>query len=157
MNVTTGLQIASPCNESWKDMTGDERSRLCAKCNTRVYSLTTLTTDEVRKLVSEIEGKVCLQFWTRHDGTVITRDCPDGLARIRRRLIAGWAIAAALALAVAAGLLREFGFWGGATKLVAWSAQLEEKAQPVEPLRAPPPPPTLTKKKMLTFGETSEY
>lgn len=26
------LRIASPCSEKWESMTGDERTRFCAKC-----------------------------------------------------------------------------------------------------------------------------
>lgn len=39
--------IAAPCSESWDDMTGDDRARLCAKCDLHVVNTFMLTDEEV--------------------------------------------------------------------------------------------------------------
>jgi hypothetical protein len=72
------LKIASPCPASWDDMEGDERVRFCDECELNVYSLSDMPEKEALKLVEEREGRLCVRFYQREDGTVITRDCPVG-------------------------------------------------------------------------------
>lgn len=68
-------------------MTGDERSRLCAGCERQVYNISALTPMETRDLIASHEGKrLCIRLFKRTDGTVITSDCPKGLAAYRRRV-----------------------------------------------------------------------
>lgn len=68
-------------------MTGDERSRLCAGCERQVYNISALTPMETRDLSASHEGKrLCIRLFKRTDGTVITSDCPKGLAAYRRRV-----------------------------------------------------------------------
>jgi hypothetical protein len=38
-----------------------------------------MTEEEALKLVEEREGRLCVRFYQREDGTVITRDCPVGM------------------------------------------------------------------------------
>src|SRR4051812_43681240 len=33
------LTVASPCSANWAEMTGDDRSRFCGKCEKNVYNL----------------------------------------------------------------------------------------------------------------------
>jgi hypothetical protein len=94
------VTVASPCTARWEDMTGDERTRHCAQCSLRVHNLSLMTTDEAEALLqSKGDGRLCVRFYRRADGTVLTQDCPVGLAaaRARVRRIAG-RIAAALGL-----------------------------------------------------------
>jgi len=80
------LMIAAPCPVSWDDMSGDERVRHCAECKLNVFKLDEMSTTEVELLLSTDAaraGKVCVQLYRRADGTVLTKDCPKGLARIR--------------------------------------------------------------------------
>lgn len=68
-------------------MTGDERSRLCAGCERHVYNISALTSKETRDLIASHEGtRLCVRLFKRADRTVITRDCPRGLAAYRRRV-----------------------------------------------------------------------
>src|SRR6185436_4668613 len=85
-NLLANIRIASPCSANWEDMTGDERSRLCADCRKHVYDLSALTADEAVDLIREKEGNLCARFYQRNDGTVLTADCPVGAARHSRRL-----------------------------------------------------------------------
>ena len=97
------LRIASPCTMSWDDMAGDDRSRFCEQCHLHVYNLSAMTQAQAEALILEKEGRLCARMYQRADGTVLTRDCPVGLARCRRA--AQWVVArvaAAVALAYSA-------------------------------------------------------
>ena len=80
------VKVASPCPASWDAMTGDDRVRFCSQCSLHVYNLSDLSRDEAQALVAEKEGKMCVRYFQRADGTVITRDCPVGWAAVKRRL-----------------------------------------------------------------------
>jgi hypothetical protein len=58
-------------------MTGDDRVRFCNACNLNVYNFASMTSKEVRSLITN--GRVCGRLYRRVDGTLITRDCPVGL------------------------------------------------------------------------------
>lgn len=94
------LRIASPCEEKWESMQGDERVRNCARCALNVYNVKELTEPEVRALFLKTEGRVCGRVFQRKDGTVLMRDCPTGLAKVRRKALAALAAVVGLVLAV---------------------------------------------------------
>jgi hypothetical protein len=93
------LYVASPCPQSWEEMAGDERVRFCWRCEKNVYNLSELTRAEAERLVFEREGAMCVRFYRRADGTILTSDCPPGRRRARRlrSLLAG-AVATLLAV-----------------------------------------------------------
>src|SRR5262245_16139304 len=78
------LRIASPCSQSWEEMSGDERVRFCGACRKNVYDLSSLTREQAEALVLAREGQVCVRFYRRADGTVLTADCAVGGRRVRR-------------------------------------------------------------------------
>jgi hypothetical protein len=88
LRLLDNLEVATPCNAAWDDMRGDERVRFCALCEKNVYNLSSLARDEAEALVREKEGKLCVRFFRRDDGTVLTADCPVGLRRRLYRRIA---------------------------------------------------------------------
>jgi hypothetical protein len=93
------VRIASPCTVEWSSMSGTERVRFCGLCQKNVYELSGLTRDEVLALLAA-NPDVCVTFFQRDDGTVLTADCAVGerLARGARRAL--WvARGAALGLA----------------------------------------------------------
>ncbi len=94
------VRIASPCEESWESMRGDERARFCQRCQLHVFNLASLGEAEVRALVDQTGGSVCARVYRRRDGTVLTRDCPTGVARLRRRARRGLVAAASLLAAL---------------------------------------------------------
>jgi hypothetical protein len=106
--VLDNLSVAAPCKADWNDMTGDERVRFCARCDKNVYNLSGMTRAEAEALLVEKEGKLCVRYFRRADGTVLTADCPDGVRRRRRRrrVLAVTFGAAAAAAAGAATLCR---------------------------------------------------
>ena len=90
------VRVASPCSASWDEMQGDEVQRFCSECKLFVWDFARLTSAEARALLVEAEGRLCGRIFTREDGTVLTRDCPEGQARRQRKKVLGLAGAAAL-------------------------------------------------------------
>jgi hypothetical protein len=98
------VKTATPCSVEWDDMQGDEVKRFCGKCRRYVWDFSRLTSTEARALIVETEGRLCGRIFTRTDGTVLTKDCPSGVARKRVRSAA--AAAALLSVsAIATGAL----------------------------------------------------
>jgi hypothetical protein len=128
--------VATPCSASWDQMVGDDRVRHCGACQKNVYSVAELTADEVRALILEKEGKLCWRFFARADGTLLTKDCPVGLARVRRRAMAAMGAAAALVLAFVANGLLKTGCTKAAVKAGSASASLRESVVKNSPLRS---------------------
>ncbi len=91
------LKVAAPCSADWSKMTGDDRVRACADCQQHVYNISAMTRDEAEALIVEREGRLCVRYFQRADGTILTRDCAVGVARRRRRR---WIIAGASATIV---------------------------------------------------------
>lgn len=96
------MAVASPCAASWDDMVGDDRTRHCSSCTKHVYNISEMSRTEANALIAEKEGRLCVRFYRRPDGTVLTDDCPVGLRAVR----AGYrkvttAVASFLALLVA--------------------------------------------------------
>ena len=86
-SILDRVSVASPCSASWADMKGDHRVRFCGLCDRHVYNISALPAAEATALVTEAEGRLCIQFYRRRDGTILTADCPIGMAeRARRRL-----------------------------------------------------------------------
>jgi hypothetical protein len=79
------VKIASPCSANWDEMFGDERKRFCGQCKLNVYNLSGMTTAEAEHLVTNVEGRLCVRFYRRTDGLVITQNCPDGWAKEKKR------------------------------------------------------------------------
>jgi hypothetical protein len=80
------LKVASPCPASWDAMYGDDRVRYCGECRLNVYNISGMTRVEAERLIASKEGRLCVRFYRRADGTVLTKDCPVGLAAVRRRM-----------------------------------------------------------------------
>lgn len=65
-------------------MTGDEKMRACSLCAKNVYNISNMTRQEAEDLLLANEpGSVCVGYFRRSDGTIVTDDCPVGLRRLR--------------------------------------------------------------------------
>ncbi|MBC7910535.1 MAG: hypothetical protein H7Y30_08550 [Pyrinomonadaceae bacterium] len=82
----SGVKIASPCTADWESMLGNERQRFCGQCQLNVYNLSGMTKREAENLVSHAEGRLCVRFYRRADGTILTQNCPVGLRALKRRI-----------------------------------------------------------------------
>jgi hypothetical protein len=67
-------------------MQGDDKRRFCGRCEKHVHNLSAMLPDEAEALLAESEMRVCVRFYRRSDGTVITGDCPVGIRRKRKSL-----------------------------------------------------------------------
>jgi hypothetical protein len=94
-DLLNGLRIASPCDAAWEEMEGDELVRFCRHCQLNVYNLSGMSRREAAAFVREAEGRLCVRFYRRADGTLLTDNCPVGWRAARRRLLEGIASAAA--------------------------------------------------------------
>lgn len=82
-------------------MSGDDRVRFFGDCRLNVYNLSGMTRREATDLIQLQEGRLCVRFYRRKDGTLVTRDCP-----VRCSWTAGLARIAALFLGISVP------FWG---------------------------------------------
>lgn len=85
-NPLDKIKIASPCSVNWDEMFGDERQRHCAECKLNVYNLSEISKTEAENFLINSEGRVCLKIYRRNDGTVITKDCPVGFAKLKKKV-----------------------------------------------------------------------
>ena len=141
------LRVASPCSESWDEMVGDDRVRFCTSCEKNVYNLSAMLMNEAEQLLAErTGGDLCVRFYQRADGTVMTQDCPVGVKKKQRKKLA-LAVAGAGALAAAALFHhREQTHQLGATGTIiptGSGAALEAAADPHVVMGAPPPMPMI--------------
>ena len=102
---------------SWDSMEGGEAVRFCEQCKLHVYNLSGIPRVEAEQLVQQTEKRLCVRFFRRTHGTLLTQDCPAGLAAARKKavrlagLAAGVLLAATVsALALASGFWRSEGF-----------------------------------------------
>jgi hypothetical protein len=101
-----GVRVAAPCKADWGKMVGDERVRYCGQCSLHVYNLSGMTKREAEGLVANSEGRLCMRFYRRADGSILTSNCPTGLRAVRQRVsrVAGAALSAALGFFAGIGL-----------------------------------------------------
>ena len=85
-NPLNNIKVASPCSADWNEMIGDDRKRFCGSCKLNVYNLSGMTKNEAEKLLINAEGRLCVRFYKRADGTVLTQNCPVGFAAFKRRV-----------------------------------------------------------------------
>ena len=85
-NTLGRVRVAAPCEADWDEMRGDERVRFCARCSLNVYNLSAMTRREAESLVVRSQGRLCVRFYQRKDGTIITQNCPVGLSALKRRV-----------------------------------------------------------------------
>ena len=107
------VKVASPCPADWDRMIGDERARFCGQCELNVYNLSAMSTLEAESLIARTEGRLCIRYYRRKDGSIITQDCPVGLRRLKQHSARIKRAAASLVLGFLAGL----GFHGAADRL----------------------------------------
>ena len=97
------IEIPSPCTASWEAMQGDDRVRHCGSCNKNVYNLSAMPEQEAADLLAgNTDGNLCVRFYRRADGTVLTSDCGARAPGAGRQAWTRLAGATALALSAAA-------------------------------------------------------
>lgn len=99
------IRIASPCTARWEDMSGDSKSRFCDQCQLKVYNLSQMSRPEIERLFENKEGRLCVRFYRRADGTMLTQDCPVGFKRTMERARQRLGILSAACASLLAGVL----------------------------------------------------
>ncbi|HEX7315272.1 MAG TPA: hypothetical protein VF297_15200 [Pyrinomonadaceae bacterium] len=137
-NPLERVKVAAPCPADWSKMVGDERMRYCERCSLHVYNLSGMTRCEAEALVTNSEGRLCVRYYRRGDGTIITRNCPVGLSALKRRA----AHAATATMTAVLGFFAALGLNLGVERAFAPSV-MEESAVPaplVPDVTVPPAP-----------------
>ena len=104
-------RVAAPCSADWNRMSGNDRVRFCDRCNLNVYNLSEMSKRDAEALIRRTEGRLCVRFYRRTDGTILTDNCPVGLRAIKRRIsrIASTALSAVLSFFAGTSI---YGFFG---------------------------------------------
>lgn len=100
LDLLDTISVASPCAADWSAMSGDDRRRFCARCGLHVHDLSAMSRTQAEEFIRRArDASTCVRFFRRADGTILTRDCPVGVAaakaRVRRAVLR---IAASLGL-----------------------------------------------------------
>lgn len=105
------LQITAPCPAKWDEMSSfqgePERVRYCVHCELNVYNLSALSRQDAEALLLRMEGRLCVRLYRRADGTILTQNCPIGLAKVKARM----SQLVQVAMGMLIGLLANIGFW----------------------------------------------
>ena len=86
LTVLDTLTIPTDCRVSWDRMRGDDRIRFCSVCNQNVHNLLSMSSSEATALLTSNVYNVCVRFYRRPDGTVVTRDCEEIHSSRKRQL-----------------------------------------------------------------------
>lgn len=97
------INIPAPCTADWDSMAGNDQVRFCSHCHLSVTNLSSMTRGDARRLVRESEGRLCVRYYRKPDGSLLTAPA-DRLIRISRRAskVAASAFGAVLTLSAAA-------------------------------------------------------
>jgi hypothetical protein len=105
-NPLNSIKVASPCSADWNEMIGDARKRFCGECKLNVYNLSEMSKQDAEQLLLKSEGRLCVRFYQRNDGTVITQDCPVGWKAFQQRV----SKVSAAVVSLVIGLFTSLGF-----------------------------------------------
>lgn len=84
-NPLEHVKVAAPCSSDWNRMLGSEQVRFCEQCSLNVYNLSSMSKGEAESLIMRTEGRLCVRFYRRADGSILTENCPVGLRALKRR------------------------------------------------------------------------
>lgn len=148
------IRIASPCNVAWASMQGNERTRYCGACEKRVYNLVGMSDGAVAELFESQGDDVCIRLYQRHDGTLMTQDCPTGFLAARRRFRRTiGAIGAVATFLLTAGIVRgQLSSRGGSIISMRPFAQI---ANWLSPTPVTPARPTMVMGKRIAVPSTT--
>ncbi|MGC4042860.1 MAG: hypothetical protein QM758_03575 [Armatimonas sp.] len=100
--ILNKVKVASPCSADWNAMEGDDQARFCGQCKKNVYNLSAMTEKEAAELVRNTEGRLCVRYYRRADGTMLTADCPVGAEVKKRRTVRNLTVLATAGAALTA-------------------------------------------------------
>lgn len=85
------VRVASPCEADWDQMTGNRQVRFCEHCVKQVHDLSSMTRADALALVERSNGRLCVRYVKRPDGTLRFSQTPHLVSLTRRapKLAAG--------------------------------------------------------------------
>ena len=132
-NPLNSVKIASPCSQDWNVMIGTERRRFCGECKLNVYNLSGMSQREAENLLLNSEGRLCVRFYRRADGSVLTKDCPVGWQMIKRRVSKTATAFASLLFGIVGGLGLNSFFNGEKETVVGQMTEIKNyEKEPIE-------------------------
>lgn len=148
------VRIASPCGALWSEMKpiDEDRVRFCDGCRKKVYNLSAMEQAEAEGLLRAHEGHLCVRYFRRHDGTILTTDCPIGLRAARQMVLTRTRVSIGLCLLLCVALASYHATVRATTGDIATESNSVETPANLRPLTgliampvAPKPPVTEVK------------
>jgi hypothetical protein len=68
------IDVPNPCEKSWDEMLGDDKSRHCLYCDKDIHNLSELSSKEAEKLLFKNKGRVCVRITRDMHGKIVTND-----------------------------------------------------------------------------------
>lgn len=100
-NFLDAIDVKSPCNESWEEMTGNSEVRFCSHCAKDVHDISAMTRSKAEKLVKDSKGNLCVRYVKNPEGKIV--NLPPKFTQIKRRAaIAAGVLATSLTLSTIA-------------------------------------------------------
>jgi len=84
--VLSKVRVAKPCTADWREMVGDDRIRHCSLCARNVYNISEMSREEAAALIQGAEGRLCIRYYARPDGTMMSGDCGKPMPTSAKRL-----------------------------------------------------------------------
>jgi hypothetical protein len=149
LNSLDDVRVASPCDAEWDGMrpvtdSDGARARFCGSCEKNVYDLSAMTRADAFQLIERHEGRCCVRFYQRPDGTVLTQDCPVGVRALLKRAERRTLMAAAAGVGAIAAFVA---FLAGQNNPV--SCKLQAVEQHIESVTPPPLDPVVPVEPMM--------
>jgi hypothetical protein len=86
-------------------MAGNGRVRSCVQCSKQVFNISNMSRADAEVLLRERVEGVCVRFYRRFDGTILTTDCPVGTrGRIAYKAFTSAVFAAAVGVLALVGI-----------------------------------------------------
>jgi len=126
------VSVAAPCPADWNQMVGSERVRFCGQCNRHVYNLSGISKTAAEALLASTEDRLCIRYYRRADGTILTQNCPVGLRAIKRKVTRAISAMLSAVMSFGAGLgLYSLTSWQEAQNALLMGAAVVEQPESI--------------------------
>tara|TARA_R110002049_G_scaffold289495_4_gene472377 strand:+ start:250 stop:990 length:741 start_codon:yes stop_codon:yes gene_type:complete len=79
MKSTKTIQIPTPCNEKWSEMTATEKGKFCSSCQKEVIDYTSKSSIEISRLLNSSSENTCGRFNANQLNTPIISETSNNL------------------------------------------------------------------------------
>lgn len=93
------LEVHTPCPKRWEELQGGDQQRFCEQCQLHVHNLSAMSSQDRERFVAQSgDGRQCIAYELRPDGSMVTPSWWSALLRLFQRV--QWAALAFLAAAL---------------------------------------------------------